>query len=38
MILGVPLWWGFVPIVAAAALLAIVCLYTSLAALGGMRR
>lgn len=28
MILGLPLWWGFVPIVASAALLVLICIYT----------
>lgn len=29
MVLGVPLWWGFVPAVACLALLTVVCLYTA---------
>ncbi len=28
MILAVPIWWGFVPIVASVALLTIICIYT----------
>ncbi len=38
MILGVPIWWGFVPMAASVAVLAVVCLYTLLRSLGEARR
>jgi TRAP-type C4-dicarboxylate transport system permease small subunit len=38
MILGVPIWWGFVPIAASMAVLAVVCVYTLLRSLGEARR
>ncbi len=38
MVLAVPLWWGFLPIVASAALLVAVCLYTTWRSLGALRR
>ncbi len=38
MILGVPIWWGFVPMAASMAVLAVVCLSTLLRSLGEARR
>ncbi|MFQ5959596.1 MAG: TRAP transporter small permease, partial [Alphaproteobacteria bacterium] len=38
MILAVPLWWGFVPIVASAALLVLICIYTFHRDLGDTER
>lgn len=37
MVLQVPVWWGFVPVVACSALLTVVCLYTAARSFGQLR-